>query len=219
MSEEKIIKFREIKIDDLKKIVEINKIINYEKFSNWFSFDYKITEEENNFLRKIISDNELYLSYYSEQKLSMKFIANILNKIDFNFKDIFEWYGDEIKFNLNGFTLKGRPDFFLAKGIENPKKPFFFLQEYKKSLNSTGNPENQVLAAMLVAINLNNSKKILGGFIIGRFWQFMILEKNKKNNYEYFVSQALDSLKFIDMKQIYINLKAIKYNIKEMKKF
>ncbi len=210
-NKEKIIKFRDATIDKLMEVVNIRPVVNDEKFEKWFNYNYQISENEKKFFLNLIKKNRLYLSYYNEQKLSIKFIGPILNEVDFHFRDIFDWYGEEISCEINGFLLKGKPDFIIAKGIEKPKNPFFFLQEYKKSLNATGNPENQVLAAMLAAINLNNSNKIIGSFVIGRLWQFIILEKDKNNNYEYFVSNILDSLKFVDLKQIYINLQAVKF--------
>ncbi len=210
-NDKKIIPFRNAGLEELMKVVNIKKIVNYKKFEKWFSYDYKITENEIDFLKELISVNELYLSYYNEQKLSMRFVAPILLRVNFQFKDVFDWYQNEIIAEINGFTFKGIPDFLVAKGIEKPKNPFFFLQEYKKSLNAYGNPENQVLAAMLAAINLNNSKKIIGSFVIGRFWQFIILEKSENNNYEYFVSKGFDALDFENLKQIYINLQAVKF--------
>ncbi len=112
---------------------------------------------------------------------------------------------------LNNYFLNGEPDFVVATGIEEPKTPYFFLQEYKKSVNPTGNPEFQVLATMLTAMTLNNTNEIKGGFIIGRTWTFIILEKLENDNYEYFVSDGFDCLRFSDLKQIYINLQAVKF--------
>ncbi len=112
--------------------------------------------------------------------------------------------------------MYGKPDLIVATGIEEPEKPFFFLQEYKKSLNPSGNPEYQVIAAMITAMTLNNAKIIRGSYVIGRIWYFVILEKDEEN-YKYYVSESFDALKINDLKQIFINLKAIKFFI--MKNF
>ncbi len=64
---------------------------------------------------------------------------------------------------------------------------------------------------MLAAMTLNNTNTIRGGYIIGRLWNFITLEKLENGNYEYFVSNGFDCLKFIDLKQIYINLQAVKF--------
>ena len=119
--------------------------------------------------------------------------------------------GSNIFCELNNYILQGEPDFIVATGIEAPEIPFFFLQEYKRALNPTGNPELQILAAMLTAMTLNKTKIIRGGYVIGRYWHFVILEKLETGNYQYYVSNTFDCLKFEDLKQIYINLQAVKH--------
>ncbi len=64
---------------------------------------------------------------------------------------------------------------------------------------------------MLTALTLNKKNKIVGGYVIGRYWNFLILEKLENGDYEYFVSKGLDGLYFDDMKKIYIILKAVKH--------
>ena len=54
---------------------------------------------------------------------------------------------------------------------------------------------------------------IRGAYVIGRNWNFVILEKLENGNYEYFVSKTFDCLNFDSLKQIYINLQAVKYFI------
>ncbi|OQX97436.1 MAG: hypothetical protein B6I24_08820 [Bacteroidetes bacterium 4572_128] len=208
---EKIITFRNASIESLMKIVNIKKLINYSKFNEWFSFNYKISKEEENFIKKHIELNELYLPFYNEQKLSIRFIGPILNKINFNFDNILDWYGSEISCKLNGFLLKGKPDFIVAGGISFPEKPYFFMQEYKKSITPKENPEYSLLAEMLCAIVLNKTNKIIASFVIGQYWKFVILEKLENGNYEYFVSYSFDSLKIKDLEQIYKNLQAVKF--------
>ncbi len=206
-----IISFGFINLKKLNKIVNIQRVINDKKFDEWFNYNYKISEEENKFLKYLINSRKLYLPYYNEQKLSMKFIAPILNKVDFCFANIQDWYSSEISCELNGFLLKGKPYLMVATGIETPEKPYFFLQEYKKSINSKGNPEFQVLAAMITAIELNKNNKIIGSFVIGQYWKFIILEKIEIEKYEYFVSESFDSLKLNDLKKIYNNLQSLKF--------
>ncbi len=208
---EKILSFGRVTLSSLKKVVNIELRYNKIKFDNWFNYKYKLEEEENIFLENLIEKNRLYLTLYNEQTLTIKFIGLVLNKVNFIKKDIKDWYGYKIKCKLNNYILNGEPDFTVATGIEEPETPYFFLQEYKRSVNPTGNPEFQVLAAMLTAMTLNKTNKIIGGYIIGRYWNFIILEKLENEKYEYFVSDGFDCLKFDDLKQIYINLQAVKF--------
>ncbi len=50
-----------------------------------------------------------------------------------------------------------------------------------------------------------------GGYIIGRNWFFVVLEKVGENKFEYAVSKQFDSLDLPDLKQIYVILQAVKH--------
>ncbi len=208
--QEKNLNFRSSTLEKLSKIVNIEQDVDENKFKAWFSYKYEIKKEENDFLKKLIKDNIIYLSSYNEQTLTVKFIGQILNKIEFRNKLVKDWYEYKISCRLNDWTLSGEPDFFLASGRDEPKTPYFFLQEYKREVKFTGHPKYQVLSAMLAAIKLNNKNTIKGGYIIGRYWNFVILEKLENGNYKYFVSKGFDCLDFIELKKIYIYLHAVK---------
>jgi len=67
----------------------------------------------------------------------------------------------------------------IASGFRDPKKPYFCLHEYKRSIENQGTPDGQVLAAMLVARELNQNKlPIYGLFVVGLDWYFMVLNGN-----------------------------------------
>ena len=205
----KEITFRNATFEDLEEIVAIKKIDNDSKFDKWFSFEYKISDDENVFFQSLIKKNKLFLASYNEEQLKAKFIIPILQKIDYFFDDIKDWYEYPISAEINGTLLKGKTDFMLAKGTFSPKIPYFFLQEFKRSF-SDKNPEFQILAGMLAAIELNKSIQSQGVFVVGEDWYFIILQKLQAGNYEYFVSESFDCLKIQDLKQIYINLQAVK---------
>ncbi len=207
----KSIIFRYASLSKLMKVVNIEQINNNNKFKEWFNYKFEIEREEELFLKNLIKENKIYLANYNEQTLIVKFIGRILNKIKFSNKYVKDWYGYKIACILNGYFLSGELDFIVAKGIETPETPYFFMQEYKKAVNPTGNPEYQVLAAMLTAITLNNTNIIRGGYIIGQYWKFMIMKKLENGNYEYFVSKGFDCLDFDELKKIYIYLQTVKH--------
>jgi hypothetical protein len=68
-------------------------------------------------------------------------------------------------------------DCMVAMPIKNlPKKPYFFLQEFKKSKGEKKDPEAQMLIAMLIAQAQNKDEKpIYGGYLIGTGWHFATL--------------------------------------------
>ncbi len=48
---------------------------------------------------------------------------------------------------------------------------------------------------------------------IGKLWNFVILEKINDGKYKYHESESYNCLKITELKQIYINLQAVKFFI------
>jgi hypothetical protein len=202
--------FSNITFTELQSIVDIHPKLNDEKFTEWFGFSYNFSELEDVFLENLIKKHRLWLPSYQEDTLKVKFIGAILNQVDFSTDKVHDWYHASLSGFVNGIKLSGFADYMVAKGEIEPQKPYFFIQEFKPSIPDR-NPEIQLLAEMLVAIEKNQAKILHGGYIIGRNWIFVILEKVGENSFQYFVSKQFDALELPDLKQIYVNLKAIKH--------
>ena len=114
---------------------------------------------------------------YQEQELILKCIGGIITITDLDGKTFRAFSERLIEAKIDGYTLKGKPDLFIAKGIQEPETPFFCLHEYKRGIESSGDPAGQCLAAMLVAQNLNGDAKqaIYGSYVLGQQWVFMTL--------------------------------------------
>ena len=131
------------------------------------------------------------------------------NQINFFGHNVRGWYERPLSGVINHVLLSGYTDYMIAKGIETPECPYFFIQEYKKELGDR-HPKNALLAEMMVAMELNEENLMRGAFVIGRIWNFVILTKLGNNQYEYFRSPDFNVLKIQELKQLYINLQAIK---------
>ena len=208
--ETKIYNFSTIKYSDLEQIVEIRLQENDYKFDEWFEYAYPLSDFEHNFLENLIKKNRKRLPSYSEEKLKMRFLSLILNQVDFTTDTFQEWYEASLSGFINGIELKGFTDFMVATGEKEPRKPYFFIQEFKPQ-QADKDVEDQLLAEMLVAIEKNETNIFRGAYIIGQNWRFVILEKIAQKQFEYFVSKQFDALDLPDLKQIYINLQAVKY--------
>jgi hypothetical protein len=202
--------FSTIKFSDLEDLVTIIPKLNYPKFDEWFSYAYIISEAESNILEKLINKHILYLPSYMEEDLKMKFLSPILNQVDFLTEKFHDWYDAALAGMVNGVEIKGFVDIMIAAGTKSPRKPYFFIQEFKPSIPDK-DPEVQLLAEMLVTIEKNKTNIMRGGYIIGRNWSFVILEKTGENQFEYAVSKQFDSLDLPDLKQIYVILQAVKH--------
>jgi hypothetical protein len=204
---------KSLSFEDLQEIVDIEEKIDFNLFKDWFNFEYNIPNNTKIFLSNLIKKNRLYFDDYLEEELKAKFLIPILNHVDFITNNCRDWYERTIKAEFNNnVILTGSIDFMVAKGRSKPVAPYFFIQEFKKSL-AKSNPKYQLIAQMLVALNLNQSKIIKGAFVIGKSWNFVILQKTNNNKYIYFVSEDFDSSKVTDLESIYKNLLFIKHEI------
>ena len=205
----KTLSFSNITFADLQKIVTIRQIIRDEAFAEWFGFDYIFTQEELDLFRRLIDKHRPLILSYSEDELKMKFLAPLLNTINFETDTLRDWYQRPLQATINHVILKGYVDFMVAKGVKEPEIPYFFIQEFKKS-KFERDPEDQLLAEMLVALALNETPIMRGAYIIGREWHFVMLTRSPTDEYEYVVSKTFDSVWLDDLKQIYTNLQAVK---------
>ncbi len=210
MATKKSYNFSTVKFEELEELVQLRIVDNDSIFDDWLLFDYTISASDLELLATLIRKHKVRLSSYMEEDLKAKFIIPILNQVDFMINDKRDWYEATLKGSIGKAEFRGFVDYMVAKGEQTPKKPYFFIQEFKPSIPDR-NPEHQLLAELLVAIEKNKTTVMRGGYIIGQNWRFVIVEKIAENQFEYFVSQQLDCLDIEDLKQIYIALQAVKH--------
>jgi hypothetical protein len=92
------------------------------------------------------------------------------------------------------------------KNSGRPNAPYFFLQEFKRSKADDNDPEGQMLAAMILAQELNkDGKPLYGCWLQGRIWYFTVLNGN-----EYCVSKLFDASDAEDLLRIVFILRKLK---------
>jgi hypothetical protein len=212
----KTFNYSSVTLNKLEEIFDIEKIHDRSVFDTWFSKEYNFAAEDNAFLERLINKNIDHINNYTELELISKFIAPILNQIDFEIKDkhIRDWYEVQLKYETENFGFNGRCDFVVAKGYDKPINPYFFIQEFKQTTSAF--PEYQLLSEMIVATKLNNTNHIKGAFIIGSIWVFMILNQLDYNKYQYCLSRKYDGIELDDLKQIYQLLQQVKSELMEV---
>lgn len=208
--------FSTITFKDLENIVTIKRDISTAIFAPWFNADIKISEDDYVFLEELIADNYFLIDSYNEEELKVKFISPILNKVKFTDieHEIRDFYEEKISYATDKFVLAGTTDFMVSKGLEYAKKPYFFIQEFKKSIRND-DPRPQLLAELISAIELNGFTVMKGAFIVGQNWNFVILEKTAPDKYRYFISHTLNATDIRNLQQIYQNLHYVKSEIIE----
>jgi len=209
--------FSKIKYEELESVVDINENIDKENiFKRWFVNEVTISVDNTHFLEKLIDRNINLIKFYHEEDLKVNFIMPLLNYIDFFLLDynIRSFANEKITYKTDKFIFNGEADFIFSKGLKKAQKPYFFIQEFKKGKVNT-DPEPQLLAELISAIELNNELSMRGAYIVGENWNFVILEKLGKDKYQYFVSRTFNCTNIEDLKGIYRNLMFVKNEIVE----
>lgn len=206
--------YSKIRDTDLKALFTIEQNLNVQKFNEWFNTSIDITKSIIDFLNELLEDNKLLIERYSEEDLKVNFIVPLLNKVRFKSfeKKVRDFYELPMHYKTDRFIFNGTADFVVAEGLIESIKPYFFIQEFKRS-EEHNNPRPQLLAELISAVELNQWTEIKGAYIIGGNWHFVILEKLKFETYQYFISQNFDSTKLDDLTCIYKYLVCVKQEI------
>ena len=206
--------FSQITDIKLKQCVEIEREFDTNTmFNEWFNYDIDISNDDN-FLKMLINKYAVYLNGYKEETLKAHFVIPILNRVDFLLPKYkcSGLYEEVLTYKTDKFIFNGTTDFVFAKGLIESEKPYFFIQEFKKG-KKNNDPEAQLLAELISAIELNNEISMKGAYIVGANWNFVILEKLGKDKYQYFISRDFNSTNIEDLKSIYKNLLFIKNEV------
>jgi hypothetical protein len=176
----------------------------------WVNSHTKVGELTTRNLLRLLRQTSDKFWDFNEWELALKVIAKIIQEVNFDGNAIRSFSLRDMRATIDNEELNGKPDWVVATGSQDPEKPYFFLQEHKKSFDNEGDPIGQCLAAMLVAQTLNQEPNeiLYGSFVVGADWYFMIL-KGK----EYSISLPYSTTKEIELLQIYQILKTLKIRL------
>ena len=142
-----------------------------------------LTLPQNNAHRPTIESFQLelfdYVDSWNEDEYKFFFISPFFKLVNFlsNKYKAFTQRPLSVKYANDTKITSGNVEFMLAKGIQNPKKPHFFLHEYKPEKKRDNDPLGQLLIAMVAAQKINlDDKPIYGVYINGRNWFFVVLD-------------------------------------------
>ncbi len=146
---------------------------------------------------------------WNEEELKMNFISLVILAAQIEEPNRINTYFERrLSGDVEDTNISVVVDFMIASPMKSgrPKTPYFFMQEYKRSLGDTHDPEGQMLAAMILAQELNkNNQPLYGSWIQGKIWYFTVL-----NGKDYCVSQAFDAANKDDLSQIVFILRYLK---------
>ena len=187
--------------------LEMPKVCSY--LSKWIDVsvpnDYKLPL----LLEKKRERLEVQGSLWNEEELKMHFISSLFDYADLEDpKRILLFYERPLSARVKDTDVSVICDALLASplGLSTPKKPYFFLQEFKKGKKSQEDAEGQMLIAMLIAQELNNDDRpVYGCYLQGKFWNFTTLSHKY-----YCCSKTFDASQIDDLILIVHILKNLK---------
>ncbi|MCI5192936.1 MAG: hypothetical protein D3915_07370 [Candidatus Electrothrix sp. AU1_5] len=185
----------------------------HELLSQWLNLDgtAPVTPEVEHLLAAFRANLIDHVWDWNEWELKGKFIFPLLAAVNFDEEQYQSFIEREISVEIEEDVLSGKVDFFVAYGRRYPKRPYFFIHEFKREHEASGDPLGQLLVTMVAAQKLNNDgKPIYGCYVMGRLWFFVILEGQ-----DYATSLAYDATKD-DINEIFIMLKKAKGIIEEL---
>lgn len=179
------------------------------RLSEWLDVSGNLTQTEINLLEDVRKDIEWAGRDWNEEELKMNCIAIIFFIAKLNVPEKIQlFYERKLSGEVDGIAISVQTDGMLATPTRanRPKTPYFFLQEFKRSLGDDHDPEGQMLAAMLLAQTLNkDNKPLFGCWLQGKFWNFTVL-----SNRNYCVSRSYDATQTEDLHAIIFILRNLK---------
>ena len=163
---------------------------------NWLKVESEFTEVENKELLRLQAKLKENVDIWNEQELIIKFIALIIDKVDYDSSAYKSFANRRLKGKIDGEEISGEVDFMIASGKFEPKEPYFCLHEYKKEKGIDNDPLGQLIIAMMTAQEINqNQHPIYGAYVMGRNWFFLTLEGRKYCISEEYVATRDDLFK------------------------
>jgi hypothetical protein len=179
--------FKEWDLDSLDEAFGLKQILCSELLTQWESNKEKISKFEKQALLNLQKTLIRGGKAWNEVELENKFISPVIMMANIDDERIGYFLERPLSGIIGEYQLSGMVDGMIATGTRNPHVPYFCLHEYKRHVENQGTPDGQVLAAMLVAREMNNNKlPIYGLVIIGLGWSFIVLQGNEyciSNNY------------------------------------
>ncbi|WPD22175.1 MAG: hypothetical protein SD837_18460 [Candidatus Electrothrix scaldis] len=198
--------FREWSLADLDRTFALTVLDTSPVLEDWFNGQEQISSFEQEALRSFQTLLKAHVYDWNETELAYNFIGPLMTLVRFSSKE-FNFFAERpLNGVVDGIEMSGEPDGIIASGFREPQQPYFCLQEYKKEKDPEGDPAAQVLAAMLVAQELNQHKlPVYGCYVKGEVWHFLTLQERS-----YAISQGYLASRQADLDDIFRILKNLK---------
>ncbi|NOQ34542.1 MAG: hypothetical protein GQ569_01430 [Methylococcaceae bacterium] len=172
--------FKDWTLNTLDEAFNLKQVWQSELLDNWEQADCEITDIDKHVILHLQKSLIRGGRAWNETELENKFISPLIMQADIDDEEIGYFLERKLSSIVGDYQLSGIVDGMIATGFREPKVPLFCIHEYKRSIENQGSPDAQVLAAMLVAKELNeNQLPIYGMFMVGLIWNFIVLKDNE----------------------------------------
>lgn len=187
--------------------IEVNRSCSH--LQEWENAHFEWNDFQTTLFYNLLAKSQKYGNYWNEEELKVQFIGplfliadiEIENKIKIFFERPISAMIGQHHLKVIADCLVGTPMLF-----NKPKKPYFFLQEYKKGRGDDKDPEAQMLTAMLIAQHQNQDNlPVFGSYVIGNNWHFTTLYQN-----QYCFSREYNAEVEEDLRQIVAMIRKLK---------
>ncbi|MCI5140932.1 MAG: hypothetical protein D3909_04230 [Candidatus Electrothrix sp. ATG1] len=200
-------------IAEVEETFDLRLCKEYELLNRWLdtSGTASLAPDEEHLLTEFRAKLLDHIWDWNEWELKGKFIFPLLAAVNFDEEQYQSFIEREISVKIEDDVLSGKVDFLVANGKRYPKHPYFFIHEFKKEHEASGDPLGQLIITMVAAQKLNNDgKPVYGCYVMGRLWFFVVLDGQ-----DYANSLAYDATKD-DINEIFRLLKKSKGIIEEL---
>jgi len=169
--------FKDFTLHKLDKTFGLKEVKQMPVLTTWLDSQSDISGYERQTLDDLREGLIDHVHDWNEIELTMGFIGPLVRLVNFSEKEFDFFAQRSFSGKVGEVELSGKPDGVIAFGKREPEKPYFCLQEYKRENDPEGDPAGQVLAAMLLAQELNEHEHpIYGCYVKGDTWYFIVLQ-------------------------------------------
>ena len=177
--------------------------------TEWLSARFELDTVEQALFESVYADARIDAGYWNEEELKIQMVGMLFRIANINEPDrVKVFYERPLSATVDGHALAVITDCLVATPLpfNTPRKPYFFLQEFKKKRGEKRDPEAQMLTAMLIAREQNQDNyPLYGGYLIGSIWNFSVLDGKK-----YSSSRQYDATNRDDLMRIICVLRMLK---------
>ena len=189
---------------------QINKNQNCSILLNWLNTGHPVLDDfDSLLLKKAQQELIIYEREWNEEELKVNFVSFVIFLAQINEKEkIKTFFERKLSGKVNDIPISVVVDCMIATPMKSgrPNAPYFFMQEFKRSISDDHDPEGQMLAAMILAQELNqDGKPLYGCWLQGKNWNFTTLIGRN-----YCVSKQFDATDMEDLHQIVFILRKLK---------